>query len=66
MSATQPRGRFDLILWRAHSHLFWTGAGRAVPRVRFLLPISVKGGALVEEPEAPVVGKVGEKPGDSI
>jgi hypothetical protein len=28
---------------RAHSHLYWTGAGRAVPRVRFLLPISVKG-----------------------
>jgi len=38
---------------RAHSHLYWTGAGRAVPRVRFLLPLSVKGGALVEEPEAP-------------
>jgi hypothetical protein len=26
----------------AHSHLYWTGVGRAVPRVRFLLPISVK------------------------
>jgi hypothetical protein len=30
----------------AHSNLYWTGAGRAVPRVRFLLPISVKGGRL--------------------
>lgn len=39
--------------------LCWTGACRAVPRVRFLLPLSVKGGALVEEPEAPVSGKVG-------
>jgi len=44
---------------RAHSHLYWTGAGRAVPRVRFLLPISVKGGRLVEEPEALAAGKVG-------
>jgi len=43
---------------RAHSHLYWTGAGRAVPKVRFLLPISVKGGAVVEEPEAPVKGEV--------
>jgi len=30
-----------------------------VPRVRFLLPISVKGGVVVEEPAAPVAGKVG-------
>jgi len=36
---------------RAHSHLYWTGAGRKQPRVKFLLPISVRGGALVEEPE---------------
>jgi hypothetical protein len=36
---------------RAHSHLYWSGAGRKQPRVRFLLPISVKGGVLVEEPE---------------
>jgi hypothetical protein len=36
---------------RAHSHLYWTGEGRKQPRVRFLLPISVKGEALVEEPE---------------
>jgi hypothetical protein len=43
---------------RAHSHLYWIGAGRRVPRVRFLLPISVKGGAVVEEPERPVEGKV--------
>jgi hypothetical protein len=36
---------------RAHSHLYWTGEGRKQPRVRFLLPISVRGGKLVEEPE---------------
>ena len=29
----------------AHSHLYWTGPGRTQPRVRFLLPISVKGGS---------------------
>ena len=38
---------------RAHAHLYWTGEGREMPRVRFLLPISVKGGKLVEEPENP-------------
>jgi hypothetical protein len=38
---------------RAHAHLYWTGEGRQTPRVRFLLPISVKGGKLVEEPESP-------------
>jgi len=43
---------------RSHSHLYWTGAGRAIPRVRFLLPISVKGGRLVEEPERPVEAKM--------
>jgi hypothetical protein len=36
---------------RAHSHLYWTEAGRKQPQVKFLLPISVRGGALVEEPE---------------
>jgi len=36
-----------------------TRAGQEVPLVRFLLPVSVKGGAAVEEPEAPVAGKVG-------
>jgi hypothetical protein len=36
---------------RAHSHLYWTGEGRKQPRVRFLLPISVRGGKLIEEPE---------------
>ena len=40
-------------LRRAHSHLYWTGEGRTQPRVRFLLPISIKGGKLVEEPEEP-------------
>jgi hypothetical protein len=36
---------------RAHSHLYWTGAGRKEPPVRFLVPISVRSGVLVEEPE---------------
>jgi hypothetical protein len=43
---------------RAHSHLYWTGKGRKQPRVRFPLPISVKGGALVEEPEETHVAAV--------
>jgi hypothetical protein len=38
---------------RAHSHLYWDGRQRSVPRVRFLLPISVEGGLeVVEEPRA--------------
>ena len=40
---------------RAHAHLYWTGEGRKSPRVRFLLPVSVKGGKLVEEPDSPRV-----------
>jgi hypothetical protein len=43
---------------RAHSHLYWTGEGRQQPWVLFLLPISVKGGRLVEEPAHPVETKV--------
>jgi hypothetical protein len=43
---------------RAHSHLYWTGEGRKQPRVRFLLPISVRGGRIVEEPEQPQVSPV--------
>jgi hypothetical protein len=43
---------------RAHSHLYWTGEGRKETRVRFLLPISVRGGRLVEEPTQPVETKV--------
>jgi hypothetical protein len=43
---------------RAHSHLYWTGVGRRQPRVKFLLPISVRGGALVEEPEGTHVALV--------
>jgi hypothetical protein len=34
---------------RAHAHLYWTGPGRTVPRVRFLLPIPVKGGPIPDE-----------------
>jgi hypothetical protein len=40
-------------LRRAHAHLYWTGKGRELPRVRFLLPISVSGGKLIEEPGHP-------------
>lgn len=43
---------------RAHAHLYWTGEGHQQPRVKFLLPISVKGGKLVEEPTAPTQIKV--------
>ncbi len=39
---------------RAHAHLYWTGPGRTEPRVRFLLPIAVKGKR--EEEEAEGVG----------
>jgi hypothetical protein len=45
-------------LRRAHAHLYWTGEGRKSPRVRFLLPVSVKGGKLVEEPGNPSVTAV--------
>jgi hypothetical protein len=34
---------------RAHAHLYWTGTGRQIPRIRFLLPIPVKGAAVREE-----------------
>lgn len=34
---------------RAHAHLYWTGPGRTEPRVRFLLPIAVKGKQAEEE-----------------
>jgi len=43
---------------RAHAHLYWTGEGRKSPRVRFLLPVSVKSGKLVEEPGSPSVTAV--------
>jgi len=57
MPATQPGARYartcgGLIRTCTGSALPW-----AVPRVRFPLPISVKGG-VVEEPECPVEGKV--------
>jgi hypothetical protein len=43
---------------RAHSHLYWTGEGRKQPRVRFLLPISIRGWRIVEEPHEPQVSAV--------
>lgn len=39
---------------RAHAHLYWTGTGRRIPRVRFLLPIPVKGAPVPEEARAPM------------
>ncbi len=42
-------------LRRAHSHLYWTGPGRTEPRVRFLLPIPVKGKPEEEEAAGPSV-----------
>jgi hypothetical protein len=39
---------------RAHAHLYWTGKGRQSPRVRFLLPIPVKGASVPEEAPRPV------------
>ena len=38
---------------RAHSHLYWTGVGREPPRVKFLLSISARGGALVGSRKPP-------------
>jgi hypothetical protein len=40
---------------RAHAHLYWTGPGRTEPRVRFLLPIAVKGKQAEEEAAEPIV-----------
>lgn len=53
---TDPTGRtVRPHMRRAHSHLYWTGEGRKQPRVRFLLPISIRGGRLVEEPLQPSI-----------
>jgi hypothetical protein len=38
---------------RAHAHLYWTGEGRRVPRVRFLLAIPVKGTPVPAEAARP-------------
>lgn len=43
---------------RAHAHLYWTGEKRSIPKVVFLMPISVKGGRIVEEPEGPIEQEV--------
>lgn len=40
---------------RAHAHLYWTGPSRTEPRVRFLLPIPVKGKLAEEEAAGPSV-----------
>ncbi|MGH7985545.1 MAG: hypothetical protein ACREQX_04580 [Candidatus Binataceae bacterium] len=48
--AGDPSGRhLRSHMRRAHSHLYWTGQGREVQRVRFLLPVAVRGGKLVED-----------------
>ena len=58
-AASDPTGRrVRPHMRRAHSHLYWTGEGRKQPRVRFLLPISVRGGKLIEEPETPTIAEV--------
>jgi hypothetical protein len=44
---------------RAHSHLYWTGTGRQIPRVKFLLPIPVKGASIPVEKENTSTGRVG-------
>jgi len=41
-----------------HWHLYWTGKHRKEPKVNFLLPISVKGGKIIEEPERPIETRV--------
>lgn len=43
---------------RAHAHLYWTGPGRTEPRVRFLLPIAVKGKQAEEEVTSPIVQSI--------
>lgn len=35
----------------AHAHLFWTGPGRIIPKIRYLPPIAVKGATVPEEAE---------------
>lgn len=41
----------------AHAHLYWTGPGRTVPRVRYLPPIPVKAWAPDRDDDAPVIEK---------
>lgn len=43
---------------RAHAHLYWTGPGRTEPRVRFLLPIAVKGKQVEEEAATLVIQSI--------
>lgn len=42
----------------AHAHLYWTGKGREVPKVRYLPPIPVKGGRTPGDEDEPRVTKV--------
>lgn len=41
----------------AHPHLYWTGPGKTIPLIKFLLPIQVKGGGagLEDEESLPVI-----------
>ncbi|MBZ0170288.1 MAG: hypothetical protein K8F29_12710 [Kofleriaceae bacterium] len=43
---------------RAHAHLYWTGPGRTEPRVRFVLPIAVKGKQVEEEAATPIIQSI--------
>lgn len=42
----------------AHSHLYWTGEGRKTARVRFIMPIQVKGGTVDKTGEATVASTI--------
>lgn len=35
----------------AHAHLYWTGAGRIIPKIRYLPPIAIKGASAQVEAE---------------
>jgi hypothetical protein len=55
-SATQRKVRPHM---RApHMHLYWTGEGRQIPRIRFIAPVFVGGGEQAEESPTPVVRRV--------
>lgn len=42
----------------AHPHLYWTGEGRRIPRVRYLPPIAVRGAASTGEAEQVTIRRV--------
>lgn len=46
----------------AHAHLYWTGPGRIIPKIRYLPPIAVKGESIPEEAERMTVRGVKDTP----